>query len=148
MIPSTLSRPYDCGEINRLCSFTVFIPNGTAIDTFENSVYGKQIQSDANRYQWVREYLYVFFSYKCDFVFFCVWLTLYYTKLSHYFLHWHHTLMLSQFDCEEKRKTNHDYINVYGAKFIISFHHMYAVLFLLYMLMSEYNPCVRFNSIV
>ncbi|XP_025082333.1 fasciclin-1-like [Pomacea canaliculata] len=45
--------PRSCGTINQRCSFTIFIPNGTAIDFFENQPYGKQIQNDARRWQWV-----------------------------------------------------------------------------------------------
>ncbi|XP_070178642.1 fasciclin-1-like isoform X4 [Littorina saxatilis] len=43
---NTQGRP--CGSN---CFFTVFIPNGTAIDNFENMIAGKQIQADNGRWQ-------------------------------------------------------------------------------------------------
>ncbi|KAK7482161.1 hypothetical protein BaRGS_00026626 [Batillaria attramentaria] len=49
----TTSSYLGCGLDNRRCSFTVFIPNGTAIDNFENRPYGRQIQEDANRWSHV-----------------------------------------------------------------------------------------------
>ncbi|PVD36338.1 hypothetical protein C0Q70_03317 [Pomacea canaliculata] len=42
------SAPPSCGTIGERCSFTVFIPNGTAIDFFENQTYGKQIPTDGS----------------------------------------------------------------------------------------------------
>lgn len=50
---SDFFQDYGCGQVNQRCTFTIFIPNGTAIDNFENRVYGRQIQEDARRWAWV-----------------------------------------------------------------------------------------------
>ncbi|XP_071098849.1 fasciclin-1-like [Haliotis cracherodii] len=42
-----------CGESNTLCQFTVFVPNGTTIDNFGNSYYGRQLFQDNNRLRYV-----------------------------------------------------------------------------------------------
>lgn len=42
--------PSSCGSS---CRFTVFVPNGTAIDNFENMAAGRQIQEDPKRWKWV-----------------------------------------------------------------------------------------------
>lgn len=52
-IQSTLRDPAGCGLSNQRCFFTIFIPNGTAVDNFENRVYGRQIQEDAARWRYV-----------------------------------------------------------------------------------------------
>ncbi|XP_050398114.1 transforming growth factor-beta-induced protein ig-h3 [Patella vulgata] len=42
-----------CGESNRLCEFTVFIPNGTAIDNFQMTELGLRILDNRNRLRFV-----------------------------------------------------------------------------------------------
>ncbi|BFZ13611.1 hypothetical protein BsWGS_16650 [Bradybaena similaris] len=42
-----------CGEGTQRCEFTYFVPNGTAIDNFALTQYGRQIMNDPRRWRWV-----------------------------------------------------------------------------------------------
>lgn len=49
----TVNTRRPCGEGRETCFFTVFIPNGTAIDFFENTVYGRELQANVYRWKYV-----------------------------------------------------------------------------------------------
>ncbi|CAL1531443.1 unnamed protein product [Lymnaea stagnalis] len=42
-----------CGDGLHRCEFTFFVPNGTAIDNFALTPYGRQIMNDARRWRWL-----------------------------------------------------------------------------------------------
>ncbi|KAK0067815.1 fasciclin-1, partial [Biomphalaria pfeifferi] len=42
-----------CGEGPLRCEFTFFVPNGTAIENFAQTSYGRQVMNDPQRWRWI-----------------------------------------------------------------------------------------------
>ncbi|CAG5119675.1 unnamed protein product [Candidula unifasciata] len=42
-----------CGDGIQRCEFTYFVPNGTAIDNFARTTYGRQMMNDPRRWRWI-----------------------------------------------------------------------------------------------
>ncbi|XP_059170403.1 uncharacterized protein LOC131951951, partial [Physella acuta] len=49
-----------CGDGLHRCEFTFFVPNGTAIDNFALTAYGRQIMNDKRRWRWLLRRLITF----------------------------------------------------------------------------------------
>uniref|UniRef100_A0A2C9LQL9 FAS1 domain-containing protein n=1 Tax=Biomphalaria glabrata TaxID=6526 RepID=A0A2C9LQL9_BIOGL len=42
-----------CGEGPLRCEFTFFVPNGTAIENFAQTPYGRQVMNEPQRWRWI-----------------------------------------------------------------------------------------------
>ncbi|KAK3758831.1 hypothetical protein RRG08_036271 [Elysia crispata] len=49
-----------CGYTVHRCEFTFFVPNGTAIDNFQRTTYGKTIMQNRKRWRWILRRLLTF----------------------------------------------------------------------------------------
>ncbi|CAG5128779.1 unnamed protein product, partial [Candidula unifasciata] len=49
-----------CGDGIQRCEFTYFVPNGTAVDNFARTQYGRQIMNDPRRWKWILRRLITF----------------------------------------------------------------------------------------
>ncbi|GFO21571.1 fasciclin-1 fasciclin i fas i fcn [Plakobranchus ocellatus] len=49
-----------CGDTERTCEFTFFVPNGTAIDNFGRTTHGRAIMQNRGRWRWVLQRLLTF----------------------------------------------------------------------------------------
>ncbi|CAL1542338.1 unnamed protein product [Lymnaea stagnalis] len=49
-----------CGDGPQRCEFTFFVPNGTAIDNFALTPYGRQIMNDPARWRWLLRRLVIY----------------------------------------------------------------------------------------